>query len=386
MQIPMPYIFIHLLLAQANEAAPAAEGDLRARSVAVAEEVVRKLPGNARALRDLGKVHERFGAVEPAVKAYRDSLAAEPEQPGVLRDLGALLSPSAPEEAAPLLREALRRNRGLTGAHTHLGLLLAGQGRHRTAVDEFREEIRNRSADARTYQALGRSLEALGLHPQAENSFEEARRLKTGADSAPGSAQASSPSEDLRSAALTFLAAGETLQKGGMREDARTALGEALRHDPRLDDARRLLVESLREDRKVDEAIARCREGLAVTRNPELLYLLAGLLIEKETYPEAASLLEEVIRRDRSGGSAQRELARLILRKKVSGDPARALQLAEEAVKRNPHAQNFGILGWARHVNGDLPGARSALETAISLDSKNTGYRALLAELGEKRL
>ncbi len=55
-------------------------------------------------------------------------------------------------------------------------------------------------------------------------------------------------------------------------------------------------------------------------------------------------------------------------------------------MKRSPVATNFGILGWARHVNGDVPGAREALETAISLDPQNRGYRELLKEIGETRL
>ena len=412
------FIYFHLLLAQGTEVLPGATQDLRARSVGVAEEVLRKLPGNARVLRDLGKVHERFGSVDLAVKAYRESLKADPAQAGVLLDLGALLAPGAPEEARASYREALRLNPRLSEVHTRLGLLLAGEGRHRNAVDELREEIRNRSADARTYEALGRSLVALKTFPQAERSFEAALRLdrrsreahlglaqvwkalgrpadearalaeaeKQNADGGGAPASAGTGRREEEVAALTCLAAGETLLQAGFREDGRKLLGEALRFDPGLDGARKLLVEALRQDKQGDEAIARCREGLFLARTPERLYLLAGLLVEKEAHAEAVSLLDEVIERDRSSAAARRELARLILRKKVPGDPARALKLAEEAVKRSPVATNFGILGWARHVNGDVPGAREALETAISLDPQNRGYRELLKEIGETRL
>jgi tetratricopeptide (TPR) repeat protein len=77
-----------------------------------------------------------------------------------------------------------------------------------------------------------------------------------------------------------------------------------------------------------------------------------------------------------------RALAKFYLNTKRQS--ARARELAMAAVKLEPVADSYFVLGWASASNNKLSEARAALSRAIKLDPDNKTYRQLY-ELVQKR-
>jgi tetratricopeptide (TPR) repeat protein len=407
--------------AQLLAADPAQVQDLYGHAVEVAEETRRKVPAGSGPLFDLARVHQRFGFDDRALEAFRQCQKADPGHPEVLEQIGFLLSQRFPDEALAAYREALRLDPKRAHARTRIGLILIHQGQLEKAVEELRAEVSNRSAGALTYLLLGQAQRDLRRYPEALGSFREALRLdpeerrayyglaqvhqSLGQKEEEGRARAEflkrKEKEDretqeaakkganretlLRNVSLTYLDAARTYQESGLEAEAERSALASLRFHPQELNALKLLLDLLRRKGRVEEALARCREYVARARSPEPLYLLAGLCTEKQSFAEAAALLEEVIRLQPADTDARRELARLILGEKVRGELSAALELARAAVERAPTAVNYEVLGWALYKSGDLKGALEAASATVRLDPKNPLYRQRLADL-ERRV
>jgi tetratricopeptide (TPR) repeat protein len=74
-----------------------------------------------------------------------------------------------------------------------------------------------------------------------------------------------------------------------------------------------------------------------------------------------------------------RELAQLYLRAKTRQVEAR--DLAAQAVKLQPVAANYFLLGWACDVTGDRARALEALQRAVALDPQNQAYQQVLKRI-----
>jgi tetratricopeptide (TPR) repeat protein len=135
----------------------------------------------------------------------------------------------------------------------------------------------------------------------------------------------------------------------------------------------------------MDEAFAECRKLIEQDRSFDSLFLAAGLLTEKNLFPEAMGLLEEAVGQQSVHGDAHRELARLILAGKGSGDLSRAAALARSAVEKSPAAANYDVLAWALFASGDIDGAVDSIETALRLEPDNPDFQKRLAELKRRR-
>ncbi|MGH9363514.1 MAG: tetratricopeptide repeat protein, partial [Thermoanaerobaculia bacterium] len=314
---------------------PSTIADLYRHSLAVAEETRQKVPGTSKPTFDLGRVHQRFGHDEEAVKLYREGLRMDPRHPEVLSRIGFMLSQSgrsSMDEALEAYREALRWDPQIENVHTRIGLILVHQGRHAEAVEEFRAEIHNRTADSLTYTVLGHALRDLKRFPQALQSYQEALRLnpeergahyglaqvyqllgRTGEeaaareefkrlkaredqDSKEALIRGGNRPEELRRAALTYLDAAGTYLEAEKLDEAERCARAAVSFDPELEAAQRLLLDLFRRAGRADEAIAFAREVLAGKRTPRMLYHLAGLVLARGSAAEAAGLLEEAIR------------------------------------------------------------------------------------------
>jgi tetratricopeptide (TPR) repeat protein len=420
---PPALLLLGLFGLASGELDPSRIEDLYAHSVAVAEETRRNVPGSSKPVFDLGRVHQRFGHDDEAVKVYREALQIDPHHPEILSQVGFVLSQqNRMDEALAAYREALRLAPGIEDAHARIGLILVHQGRHAEAVEEFSAEIQNRTASPLTYTVLGHALRDLKRNREAIASYREALRLnpeergayyglsqlyqQLGQSGEEASARAEfmklkekeaqsnrealtrgeNRAEQLRKTALTYLEAAVSYAQAGKTGEAERRARAALKFDPAHEGALRLLFDLLHRGGRGDECVSLCREALARKRTTLVLYQLAGHCLEKDSPVEAAGLLEEAVRLDPEMSDAHRELAKIILRGNATGGPQRALELARRAVELSPReAMNHDVQSWALFTAGDLPAALESLQIAIRLDPGNEATRRRLAEM-QRRL
>lgn len=95
-------------------------------------------------LRTKAAVHQALGQREQAEKIYRDLLAGEPDDPGLLNDLGFLLAdnPSLVPEALSLLEKALALKPEVGAYVDSYGYALLKAGRPSEAVVQLRKAVR----------------------------------------------------------------------------------------------------------------------------------------------------------------------------------------------------------------------------------------------------
>lgn len=406
------------------------EDNLYVYSQKVAERALRLVPGE-RALGTfyLGRVHQRFGyedealktyaeasrldpdLIEPhqetgfilsqrnerhpeAIAAYYRALQIDPRAPGVKTRLGLIfLHQNRLEDAERVLRQEIQDKTGSDLTHYNLGQTLALLNRHQEAVAEFEEALRGDPRNRMAHYALSQSLDALGRKEEAAKALEEFRRLKKEEDEAtPESALGSSNlDEQKRAAAGTWLDAAVLFGVGRNRErdpgkrreldeEFLRALRESIRFAP-SSDVWELLVDYYDGKGQVEQAIAECREGLRRAPSQELVRMAFALVSKNlERLPKegpergrrvtgAIEALEAVTEVAPDFAGAHLELARaiLFLGRKEKGLLEKALKHAEAAARLDPNARTLDVLAFALLENGDVEKARGKLDEAIRL-------------------
>ena len=417
-----------LLLRSASPAAqeidPAQITDLYAYNVKVAEETIRKVPGFAKPLLDLGQVHQRFQFDDRAMEAYLQGLRMNPRDYGFHARIGFILSQTNHiDDALKYFREGLRLYPEAPDLHHRIGLILMHEkGKLAEAVEEFRLEIQNRTASPTTYTLLGHTLRDLGKFPEAIRSFREALRMnpeETGAcyglsqvyklmgdrgeeqkaleryeklkvkdDEVlrEGTKKGGNRDEQLHLTSVTHLDAAQTYLLKDMKEDAEGALRAAIQFNPSQFAVHRMLIEILLKEKKADEAFIESQKLLAKSREEANLFQAAGLYTERRLFEDAGRLLEEAALKEPKEGDVYRELARLILGKRIPGDLARATELARKALERSPgEAKNYDVYAWALMQGGNRTAAQDSLEIASRLSPDDEQIRRRLEDLRGKR-
>lgn len=113
-----------------------------------------------------------------AVQHFRKLLEFAPQRNHVRTKLGAVLAVAGhTNEAAEILRAAVKADPDDGIAMMRLGQVLAAQGKLGEAVPYFREAARLRPQDAQAHQNLGRGLVELGMKDEATKHLEEALRI-----------------------------------------------------------------------------------------------------------------------------------------------------------------------------------------------------------------
>lgn len=131
------------------------------------------------------------------------------------------------------------------------------------------------------------------------------------------------------------------------------------------------------------EALPWLREVAALLPGNAQCHVNLGVVQARTGALDAAeSSFREAIRVAPRASMGYRELARLLLL--ASRDAGEARALAEDAVRLEPSAENYAVLGASCEVNGDISGAIDAVERAMQLDPRNPEYPRIHAALRAK--
>jgi Flp pilus assembly protein TadD/4-amino-4-deoxy-L-arabinose transferase-like glycosyltransferase len=246
----------------------------------------------------LGHAHRLAGRMEEAAEFFREALAAEPDRPEALHNLGvALLRLGRAEEALAGLRRAAAARPDSPAIHNSLGSALEEVGRVEEATGEYRRAM---ECDAGYYLArVNLARLALRQRRPAEAIFhlEEAVRLK------PGLPQA-----------LRLL--GVALLETGRIEESTRAFESSLAGEPDRVEGRLRIGATLQETGHLEEALSAYRS--AAGESPacaEALSLQGPILAEQGRLDEAADVLERALQLKGDDGQARYNLALIELRR-----------------------------------------------------------------------
>src|SRR5882672_5262455 len=112
--------------------------------------------------------HHRAGRLAQAEQAYRQILAAQPDNSQVVQLFGALLSQSRRiDELIVILQNAVRANPNLGDQHNDLALALEDAGRLDESLPHYQRAIELCPTVAEYHSNFGAALQVLGRSDQA---------------------------------------------------------------------------------------------------------------------------------------------------------------------------------------------------------------------------
>jgi predicted O-linked N-acetylglucosamine transferase (SPINDLY family) len=197
-------------------------------------------------LNDRALAAQRAGQFERAEALYRESLAQDRRQPGVLYALAGVLERlQKGPDAIALLHEALALVPGNAKIHHSLGLALCDARRYDEAIDHLRRAVTAEPRYARGWNNLGNALRDCGQKADAASAYREALRLEP-------------------NYALAQLNLGGILVELSRFAEAEGALRRALQLQPGHYESLVSLGAVLRQLQRPEEAAATYREAIAL--------------------------------------------------------------------------------------------------------------------------
>ncbi len=134
---------------------------------------------NSREQNEHGVELVREGDLAGAEKCFRNALAAESREPGILTNLASTLQAlGSRDEALEHFRAAIELRPGEAVLHHNLAIALQAAGRYEEAAESFAKAISLPPDDAAFHNGLGSSLTSLGRHAEAIASYRRAMELR----------------------------------------------------------------------------------------------------------------------------------------------------------------------------------------------------------------
>ena len=176
---------------------------------------------------------------------YRSILARNPSSWLAHSNLGALLRPTAPDEALTHLTEAVRLKPDSDVGHYNLANVLQQTGRFDEAIGEYRETIRLSPGMALAHYNLGSTLFQMGRIAEAQTAYNDAIRNDP-------------------KLALAHSGLGRVFQMTGRFDDARRASETAIRLEPGLAVLHYDYAGVLQAQGRLDAAVAEYKAALRI--------------------------------------------------------------------------------------------------------------------------
>ena len=281
-------------------------------------------------------------------------------------NLGALLRPTAPDEALEHLTEAVRLKPDSDVGHYNLANLFQQTGRFDDAIREYHETIRLSPQMALAHYNLGSTLLQMGRLPEAEAAFNDAIRIDP-------------------NLALAHSGLCRTLQAMGHPEDARRDCETAITLQPNLAVLHYDYAGVLHAQERLDQAILEYRAALRLRPDSfEAHNDLAGVLQQMGRFDEAGQHYDAAVRLSPELGLAHSGLCSALLMLRRLDDARRE---CETAVRLQPDlAVARYDLGNVFMQQGRVDDAATLYFDALRLDPQfpeaHLNLAAALAALG----
>jgi tetratricopeptide (TPR) repeat protein len=401
-------------LAPPDLAAIKAEVDkLRSEQYAIGERLLQEFPQEFEALRIMGFVYSGRGDREKMVECWRKCAELEPNRPDVQDQLGRYyFENQAYEKAIEHWQRALAINAKFPGAHRQIGEALLQSGKPEEAKTQLQSAVEIAPKDSEVHFVLGEVHFQLRDFKAAKQSYLRAVELKPTHKQAyyglvktcsqlgerEELAKYSQKFKELNSAmfaadreyrrqfdelekireevAVTCADAGRLYAINERLTEAEPLWKRASKLDEDNPTSRKLLAALYLKQRKAREALEQFNSLARLEpANPDHYQQLGFLQARLGNLEAAERDFKQMVRIAPKNAAGYRSLAKFYLNTKR--EAKRAAQLAATAVKLEPVADSYFVLGWAQAVNGRRDEADVALKKAVELDPKNPTYRQL---------
>ena len=325
-------------------------------------DILKKLPNNARAHSNLGAILAENGQASEAMPHYERALLLQPDYVDAHYNMGiALTKLDRVPEAIAQYEEALRLSPDYSKAHNNLGVLLEKVGRMPEAVAQYKEALRLQPDYPQAHFNLGKCLVKMGRPREAIDEFEQALRIN------PDQAEAR---ENL----------ANVLNDMGRLTEAMSHYEEVLRNRPDYAEAHYNLGNLLLKQGQPDEAMRHYQQALRIDPKYADAHYSAGIvLFQKGQADEAQAQFEEALRINPDHAEAHNNLGNILL---DEGRVSEALQQYQEAVRAKPeYARAHYNLGRALTLARRVQEAKSQYEEALRLKPDYEDARNNLAAL-----
>ena len=398
---------------------------LRTQEQQLAQQLLSDFPESENPLVLLGDFYENRGQTDQAWKVWQQVLKKNARRVDVYDRMAKVaFATDDYETSIRLWRTALQMNPSLPNLHNNLARSLMQLGQYQEAQQLLEKEIHPRGDNVARSLLLGAVHLELRQYEDAEQSYKKVLELDPNSPHACyGLYQVYSRLKDREKAAaylkqfqqgksqwrktkkktvvrnlsqadseVNFYArclarlcadARKLYMAKGDRQTTEWLLTQAVELDPNSIAHRAALMSFYEDAGRVQEALDVCRVIKRLDPNNISCQLNMGLLSARlGQFAQAEKALRTAIDMAPTQADGYRELAQLYLRAKTKQVEAR--DLADQAVKLQPLADHYFLMGWACDVTGDRTRALEALQRAVALDPQNQTYQQVLQRITAK--
>jgi tetratricopeptide (TPR) repeat protein len=386
---------------------------LRNEQYAIAEQLLKNFPNEFEALRIMGfvyssqgerekmaecwrkcieidpnraDVHDQLGryelqqhAYESAIEHWQRALAIDAKFPGAHRQIGeAQLKSGKPEEAKKQLQSAVELDPGDSEAHFLLGEVHYQRRDLQHAKQSYVRAAELKPNHKLAYYGLIKTCGQLGERDQVATYSQKFQQLESATYAADQEyRQQFDDLEKMREeVAITCIDAGRLYASKNQSTQAEPLWKRAAELDKDNPTARNLLGALYLGQRKAREAVEQFQELARLEpKDPGHYQQLGFLEARLGNLAAAERYFKQVLAVAPKNAAGYRSLAKFYLNTKR--EAKRAQELASTAVKLEPVADSYFVLGWAQAVNGHRDEAAAALQKAVEMEPKNPTYRQL---------
>lgn len=398
---------------------------LRIKEQLLAQRLQRDFPESEKPLLLLGDFYQQRGKTDQALKVWQQVLKKNARRADVYDRMAKVaFATDDYETSTRLWRTALQMNPSLPNLHNNLARSLMQLGQYPEAQQLLEKEIHLSGDNTPSYLLLGAVHLELRQYEDAERCYQKMLELDPNSPHACyGLYQVYSRLKNRKKAAtylkqfqqgksqwrktkkkivvrnlsqadseVDFYArclaklcadAGKLYMAKGDRQSTEWLLTQTIELDPNSVAHRVVLMSFHADAGRVQEALEVCRIIKRLDPNNISCQLNLGLLAARlGQFAPAEKALRTAIAMAPTQAAGYRELAQLYLRAKIKQVEAR--DLADKAVKLEPVAPHYFLLGWAYDVTGDRARALETLQRAVALDPQNQTYQQVLQQMTVK--
>ncbi|MCP4257728.1 MAG: tetratricopeptide repeat protein [Planctomycetes bacterium] len=394
---------------------------LRTQEQQLTQRLLRDFPESEKPLVLLGDFYQNRGKTDQALKVWQQVLKKNARRADIYDRMAKVaFATDDYKTSSRLWRTAIQINPSLPSLHNNLARSLMQLGQYPEAQQLLEKEIRLSGDNVPSYLLLGGVHLELRQYKDAERCYQKVLEIDPNSHHACyGLYQVYSRLKDRKTAAkyLKQFQQGksqwretkkETVVRNlsqadseagfygrclaklcadarklylakGDRQTTEWLLTQAIELDPNSVALHAALTSFYVDAGRVQEALEVCRFIKQLDPNNLSCQLNLGLLAARlGQFEQAEKALRTAIAMAPTQAAGYRELAQLYLRAKTK--QVEACDLAAQAVKLEPVASHYFLLGWAYDVTGDRARGLEALQRAVALDPQNQAYQQVLQQ------
>jgi superkiller protein 3 len=336
-------------------------------------------PNRADVRDQLAKYDVQNQSYETAIEHWQRAIAIDAKFPGAHRQIGeALLQSGKPEESKQYLQQAIELAPDDNEAHFLLGEVHYQLRDLQQAKQNYARAAELKPNHKLAYYGLIKTCGQLGERDEVAKYSQKFQQLESATYAADQEyRQQFDDLEKMREeVAISYIDAGRLYASKNLLPQAEPLWIRACQLDKDSPTARNLLGTLYLAQRKSREAVEQFQELARLEpKDPGHFQQLGFLEARLGNLAAAERYFKQTVAIAPKNAAGYRSLAKFYLNTKR--EAKRAEELAATAVKLEPIADSYFVLGWAQAVNGRRDEAAAALQKAVQMDPKNPTYQQL---------